>query len=74
MKIVLWSLPTIRTYYDVVDAVNWCFDNIGPPNERWKYGKDEPEFLCGSIISSPHEIDFIEFFHDADAMMFKLRF
>lgn len=74
MKVQIWELPNIKTNGDVIAAFNWCFDNLGPPDERWTYGKDKPDFLRISIINSLGEIDYIDFVNEEDSIVFKLRF
>ena len=73
MKIMLYEQTSVRTVFHVMEVYDWCTDNFGPPNGRWKYGKEcEPDSPF-AFINSPYEIDSITVNEDADAIMFLLR-
>lgn len=74
MKIMRWEDTSIQTYDQVVDAYRWCHMTMGPPPNKWTYGKDSSGFLGKTMLNGPEEIEWIDFKSDEDALAFKLTF
>ncbi len=70
---MIWNDTRIETYSQITEMYDWCKSHLGPPGERWAYGKECYGFLGSGIISCPEEIDNIEIYDDEDAVLFKLR-
>lgn len=67
----LFKKGNIKTYADIVAAFNWCYTHLGPPGARRGYSKSQ-DSLGSCVINSPIEIEFLSFFYDKDATLFKL--
>ena len=75
MKIELWDLPAIKTYWDIEKAFSWCVEHFGEPGITWQYGNDaDPMSRASKMISSSMEITHFIFDDVEDALRFKLTF
>jgi hypothetical protein len=69
----------IRTIHEMQDMWTWMCEQFGTPSAhnsnrtRWTYGKDHPGFLGSEIIDGPWDIEWFDFQHEEDAVLFTLR-
>ena len=70
---------TERTVREMYDVWWWMTKTFGPPMvhndalKRWTYGKDSRGFTGSEIVVGTHDIEWIYFFDEKDAIMFMLR-